>query len=214
MAGRGSDRPAVSLSVRLVAGALVWLTLMLAAGGGVLALAFRETVEREFSQRLDAMLRGLAASIDVAPDGTVSLVRPMGDPRFEQVYSGWYWQISPPTGQRLRSRSLWDAAIETAAGGSDLVTRRTVGPNGEDLLLAERDLLFPESEGPVHVLVAGDLGDIREGVRHFDLLLASSLGLLAPGWFWPSSSRCGSGCVPFGRWPQTWKRSRRESASV
>lgn len=181
MGERTPDRPAMSLSVRLVAGALVWLTLMLAAGGGVLAVAFRETVEREFSQRLDAMLRGLAASIDVAPDGTVSLGRPMGDPRFEQVYSGWYWQVSPPGGQRLRSRSLWDAVIENAAGGPDLVTRRASGPNGEEMLVAERDLRFPEIDGPVHVLVAGDLKEVREGVRGFDLLLVSSLGLLGAG---------------------------------
>lgn len=181
MAERLPDRPAASLSVRLVAGAVVWLTLMLAAGGGVLAVAFRETVEREYSQRLDAMLRGLAASIDVAPDGAVSLARPMGDPRFDQVYSGWYWQISPPDGRRLRSRSLWDAVIEVAAGGPDLVTRRAIGPNGEEMLVAERDLRFPEIEGPVHVLVAGDLKEVREGVRGFDLLLASSLGLLGAG---------------------------------
>ena len=181
MTRRAPGRPTTSLSVRLVAGALVWLTLMLTVGGAVLAVAFRETVEREFSQRLDAMLRGLAASIAVAPDGTVSLAGPLGDPRFEQIYSGWYWQVSSPDGRRLRSRSLWDAVIDTAAGGPDLVTRQAVGPNAEEMLVVERDLGFPEIDGPMHVLVAGDLNEVRQGVRGFNLLLVSSLGLLGAG---------------------------------
>lgn len=175
------ERPPVSLSVRLVAAALVWLVLMLAIGGGILAHAFRHTVEQEFSHRLDAMLRGLIASVETAADGSVVLVRPQGDPRFEQIYSGWYWQVIDPAGRHTRSRSLWDGLIAATGGGTDLQIRHTEGPNGETLLVAERDLIFPGVAGPVHVLVAGDLAEIGEGVRRFGLLLASSLGMLGAG---------------------------------
>ncbi|MEO5375578.1 MAG: ATP-binding protein [Alphaproteobacteria bacterium] len=176
-----AERPALSLSVRLVAGAMVWLGLMLAIGGGALALAFRETVEREFSHRLDAMLRGMIAATEIAPDGSVTLVRPLGDPRFEQVYSGWYWQLAEPSGRLVRSRSLWDAVIAPVDGGAELRTRRTVGPRDEALLVAERDLHFPGLDGPVHALIAGNTGEVQEGVRRFDLLLVSALGLLGAG---------------------------------
>lgn len=176
-----AQRPALSLSVRLIAGAMVWLVLMLAIGGGVLAVAFRDTVEREYGHRLDAMLRGLIAAMETAPDGTVRLARPLGDPRFGQVYSGWYWQITPPAGRALRSRSLWDGVIETVAGGAALHLRRAKGPNGEDLLIAERDLRLPGTDGVTHVLIAGALDEIREGVRRFDLMLISALGLLGAG---------------------------------
>ena len=86
-----AGRRAASLSLRLVAAAVVWLVLMLAIGGVVLALAFRSTVEQEFSHRLDAILRAMIAATEIAPDGTVTVVRPLGDPRFDQVFSGWYW---------------------------------------------------------------------------------------------------------------------------
>lgn len=177
---------AASLSLRLVAGALVWLALMLGAGGAVLALAFRDTVEREFSYRLDTMLRAMIAAAEIAPDGTVGWVRPLGDPRFEQIFSGWYWQVTDPSGRQVRSRSLWDSAIASAGSGPGLHLRRIDGPKGERLLVAERDLQFPDlggldSGGPVHLLVAGDLREVGEGVRRFDLLLVSALGLLGAG---------------------------------
>jgi signal transduction histidine kinase len=174
-------RPAASLSVRLVAGALVWLVLMLAIGGGVLALAFRDTVEQEFSHRLDAMLRALIAATEIAPDGTVTLMRPIGDPRFEQIFSGWYWQVTEPSGRHLRSRSMWDSLITPEDGGNELQTRHIDGPTGEPLLVAERDLRFPGANGPVHLLIAGDLREVSEGVRRFNLLLVSALGLLGTG---------------------------------
>ncbi|MBI5164296.1 MAG: HAMP domain-containing histidine kinase [Magnetospirillum sp.] len=175
-----SDRPA-SLSARLVGGALVWLLLLLLLGGGVLALAFRDTVEQEFGHRLDAMLRAMIAATEIAPDGTVAVVRPLGDPRFEQIFSGWYWQVSEPGGRRLRSRSLWDATLPTGTGGNAMQTRRLDGPRGEPLLVVERDLAFPDAAGPVHVLIAGDLREVADGVRRFHLLLAAALGLLGCG---------------------------------
>jgi len=174
-------RPTASLSVRLVAGALVWLTLMLAVGGGVLAAAFRHTVEQEFGNRVDAVLRALIAVTEIADDGTVKLVRPVGDPRFDQVYSGWYWQVTEPTGKHIRSRSMWDFLIVPTAGGTELQTRRLDGPVGERLLVAERDLQFAGARGPVHLLVAADLQEVANGARRFDLLLAVALGLLGLG---------------------------------
>ncbi len=175
------ERPAVSLSVRLVAGALVWVVLMLAAGGGVLAMAFRANVEHEFSHRLDAMLRAMIAATEIGPDGRIALLRPLGDPRFDQIYSGWYWQVTEPSGRQLRSRSLWDAVITPMPGSAELHTGRAEGPKGEPLLVAERDLQFPGIDGPVHVTIAADMREVSNGVRQFDLLLAAALGLLGAG---------------------------------
>jgi signal transduction histidine kinase len=177
----GPGPPTASLSVRLVAAAVIWLCVMLAIGGGVLALAFRSTVEQEFTHRLDAILKAMIAATDIAPDGTVVVVRPLGDPRFDQIFSGWYWEVTEPGGRQIRSRSLWDSVIAPVDGGSGLHTHRITGPNGEPLLVVERDLVFPGAKGPVHLLVAGDLREVSDGVRSFDLLLVSALGLMGVG---------------------------------
>lgn len=176
-----ATRPAASLSLRLIAAAVIWLTAMLAVGGVVLALALRDTVEREFTYRLDALLKAMIAATDIAPDGTVVLVRPLGDPRFDRVFSGWYWQVTEPGGRQVRSRSLWDSVIAPVDGGQGLHTRRIAGPNGETLLVVERDLLFADARGPVHLLVAGDLREVDDGVVRFNLLLVSALGLMGLG---------------------------------
>lgn len=170
-----------SLSFRLVGAATVWLVLLLAIGGGVLALAFRSAVEEEFGHRLDAVLRTIVASVEVAADGSLTMARPLGDPRFERIFSGWYWQIVGPDGRLLRSRSLWDSVLPAAPGGSDRQVRRLEGPRGEPLLAVERDLQFPGGPGPTHLLVAGELAEVSGGVRRFDLLLAAALGLLGVG---------------------------------
>jgi len=175
------SRPAAALSTRLILGAAVWLILILALGGGVLTWAFRDTVENEFSRRLDAVLNGMIASMATTADGGVTLTHPVGDPRFEQVYSGWYWQLTEPSGTLLRSRSLWDSTLQPTGSDTKLHLNRTQGPNGEPLLVAERDIEFPDIEGFVHVMVAGDLREVGDGVHRFNLLLISALVLLGLG---------------------------------
>ncbi|WP_421994482.1 ATP-binding protein [Reyranella sp.] len=179
--GEGRALEGRSLSVRLVLAALVWLAVLLGVGGVVLSLAFRGAVEEEFGYRLDAILKTIIAATEVAPDGAVSMARPLGDPRFDRVFSGWYWQIVAPDGRRLRSRSLWDSVIAVAPGDETSAVRRIDGPNHERLLVVERDLRFANAAGPVHLLVAGDLAEVSGGVRRFDLLLVLSLGLLGLG---------------------------------
>ncbi|MBR9970969.1 sensor histidine kinase [Magnetospirillum sulfuroxidans] len=175
-------RPAPSLSGRLVAAALIWLLVLLLVGGWVLAWAFRDSVEREFGQRLDAMVRATIAATDITAEGVTVADRPLGDPRFDQIYSGWYWQVSSPDGHVLRSRSLWDQVLPTTNGGADDVAlRHAVGPKDEHLLVAERDIHMADDGGIVHVLIAADLAEVSAGVRRFHLLLGTALGLLGLG---------------------------------
>ena len=175
------ERASASLSTRLVLGAAVWLVLILALGGGVLTWAFRDAVESEFSRRLDAVLNGMIASLATTADGHVTMTHPLGDPRFEQVYSGWYWQIAEPSGTLLRSRSLWDSTLSPAGSDTRLHLSRAKGPNGEPVLVAERDIQLPDIDGMLHVMVAGDLREVSDGVRRFNLILMSALGLLGVG---------------------------------
>ncbi len=170
-----------SLTRRLVAAAVVWLCLLLLIGGVVLRTAFHDTVERQFGNRLDAVLRAMIALADVGPDGSVSLARPLGDPRFEQAYSGWYWQIAEPSGELLRSRSLWDSTLSIHPDTGANQTHRQEGPRGEPLLVVERDVSFPGGTGPVHLMIAGDVRDVDAELRRFDMLLAVALGLLVVG---------------------------------
>lgn len=174
-------RPATSLTLRLVTAALIWLVVLLATGGGVLSLAFRSAVEQEFSYRLDAVLRTIVAAVEVTPGGELTMTRPLGDPRFDLLYSGWYWQVAPAEGESLHSRSLWDASIGVVSGGGEMHIRRAEGPKGEPLLVVERDLQFAGRPGVVHILVAGDLREVSGGVRRFDILLIEALGLLGLG---------------------------------
>lgn len=181
MTAADQQKRAASLVVRLTLAATVWLLLLLAAGGVVLALAFRGAVEEEFGYRLDAILKTIIASIEVTPGDNLAITRPLGDPRFERIYSGWYWQVTESDSRQLRSRSLWDSSIAVASGGPDMQLRRVEGLNGERLLVVERDVQFPGLQAPAHILVAGDLREVSGGVQRFELLLVVALGLLGLG---------------------------------
>lgn len=167
-----------SLHRRLTLSALVGLLVAMLAGAWGLSRAFDEAVQRGFDERLKTVLHTLVAEAENQPDGSLVLGRPMGDPRFDRIYSGSYWQISNTEGVLLRSRSLWDQEIPFSLGTSDgsTIYRYWTNPFGQTLRLAERDLILPGRPDVLHFIVAGRTDEIREEVRRFDQLL--SLGIL------------------------------------
>ena len=129
----------MSLPFRLVmVGALaVVLALALAALG--LSSLFGRHVEQRSLSELSANLDQVLAGLDTSAQGLAILKSP-ADPRFNQPYSGLYWQIDTPT-QSLRSRSLWDAPLRlpVAPGASGTAqTYHLAGPNGQSLLAMAR----------------------------------------------------------------------------
>jgi signal transduction histidine kinase len=172
--------------------------LCLVVGGLVLSGIFRGAVQESLDDRLFFDLDGLVAAAEVDAPEHVTLQGRFADPRFERVFSGWYWQIEPdvpqlPDSQPQTSRSLWDQTLAPdglAAGANNSLWGYATGPDGQRLRAVERLIAMPrtaegrEDTQTFRFIVAGDLTETEADVARFNRTLfwsfaAFSLGLLA-----------------------------------
>ncbi len=172
-----------SLALRLVLGAGLWIVAALLAGGLALSSLFRDYVERSFDARLVVLLESLVAVTEIGADGQPQLSRSVGEPRFDQPYSGWYWQIGADGRPLLRSRSLWDELLplSDAPAAAEALRRDVDGPENQPLRLLERQIALPGWASRLRYAVAGDRSEIESEVRAFNTTLSWSLGLLGLG---------------------------------
>ena len=175
-----------SLARRLLSSSLAGLLVLLLAGGGALSYAFRRSAEAAFDVRLEAWHRALVASLQIDEAGRLVAEGRLGDPRFEQVFSGWYWQVAEAGGQPLAtSRSLWDATLRVPRSGAtpapDEGALRLLGPRDRPLRALARIVTLPRGDTPLQVILAGDELELRREIDRFDALLLAALGILGLG---------------------------------
>jgi len=171
-----------SLRVRLLAGAVVWISLALVVVGTLLAALFRDHVERRLEAELTIQVEQIAAALERPSTGPVILTHQPSDPRYGRPYSGSYWQVDGPEGPLFRSRSLWDVALalplDVSAGGG-AHRRRIEGPDGQRLIALERTVTLPDAPGAYRVVAATDERELTAADAAFTRTLALSLGVLA-----------------------------------
>lgn len=116
-------------------------------------------------------------------DSITSLYRPMSDPRFEEAYSGWYWQISVRGQPDFRSPSLWDVNLEPDfdRDASKGLIHEVNGPEGQRLRVMERDITIPGNKTHYRYSIAIDMAEIEEQAARFNNILLISLGILGAG---------------------------------
>ena len=170
-----------SLAFRLVASAALWCAVLLSLGGFGLSALFGDVVERSFDQRLNVLLEGLVAASEVDEGDALQLAPRLGDPRFEQPLSGWYWQITAwGEGGTRRSPSLWDQRLSAPMlRAGEVLSRDTVGPEGGELRLLARAIGF--GDRLYTFVVAGDRSEIAADKRRFNRLLTLFLSVLFAG---------------------------------
>jgi signal transduction histidine kinase len=185
-----------SLAFQLIASAAVWCALVLSVAGWLLSTLVGDMVESNFDARLSVLLEGLIAGSETGPDGQLEVRPQLGEPRFTQPLSGWYWQIGAPDHPLDRSSSLWDQTLPVppAPGGRPWTgvatdqaagpwtgpwTGDVAGPDGQSLRLLVRLITLPDRAAPLLFAIAGDRAEIAAQKRRFDRLLTLALaGLL------------------------------------
>jgi len=181
-----------SLRLRLLIGATCAILVALAIAGLGLVLLFERHVERRIGSELDTYLNQIAARVVFDADATPSVDARLADPRFDQVYSGLYWQIrDEATGVHVRSRSLWDTRLDLPEDTPPVGTihvHTIPGPENARLLTHERRLVFDAGPGEktLRLAVAIDRadvaamsGDFAADVTYALVLLGSILVLAA-----------------------------------
>ncbi|HEY7607654.1 MAG TPA: HAMP domain-containing sensor histidine kinase [Alphaproteobacteria bacterium] len=191
-----------SLKLRLLVAATVSVAAALAAAGAGLSVLFEQHVMRRLEAELETHLRQLAAGVEIAPDGTLSVSRGPADPRFSEPLSGLYWQIESERGAPLRSRSLWDTTLalpRDRLGKGGVHVHELAGPGGTRVMLVEREIMLAADgkSRAVRLAVAEDARTVASATRAFaaDLvpyLVVLGAALVAAAWV-----QVGVGLRPF-----------------
>lgn len=164
-----------SIATRLLLASLLLILLALPLAGMGLSYHFRHSVTDAFDERLDALLKVVLASIEYDElEQTLRYDSALGDPRFEQVFSGWYWQASDGAAQVIASRSLWDQRLPVTDQRSTTV-RDEKGPRDSKLRVIERDIHLAGLDTPLHVSVALERDELDHEIERFEQLLSVAL---------------------------------------
>ena len=136
-----------------------WITILLLVGGLALNRTLTMLVTGQFDDQLDYVLTAMIGSAEIGPDGEVYFNRPLGDQRFLEPNSGFYWQITGPGHEPFPSRSLWDRTLKDSGDGFEKEPRYYDSYQfaGEPLRVVERSVVLPGSKSTVD-----DLAWLRE----------------------------------------------------
>ncbi len=174
-----------SLRLRLLlTAALAIAVALIVAGFGLVAL-FDRHVERRIDAELETYLRQLAGGVSFDANGAVRVARPVADPRFNEPFSGLYWQIEDTArGEVHGSRSLWDARLPLPVDPlpSGTVHRHQIeGPGASTLLVRERQVSYPTAEGArsLRLVIALDRRDLLDAREAFAGDVVPGLAVLA-----------------------------------
>jgi len=172
-----------SLKLRLLLVSLLTIGLSLLFTLLALDTIFRRHVESRVRSELENHLWQLVDAVSFDDLGTLKIVKPLADPRFDRPLSGLYWQISIAGKTFANSQSLWDQTLaapeaEVAAPAAWLTLP---GPEESSLVAIVRTISMKgaKQNHALQVLIAVDRKEIDAAVRDFDRDLALSLGVIA-----------------------------------
>ena len=181
-----------SLAFRLFATALGWTMLILPLAGFIIYSMYAQEAFQSFDDKIKTLLSVVQA--DSIDHTSTELGTPgdVGEPLFQRLHSGWYWQIKPldePTGPRRVSNSLATAELESPflkwipPDASDIRWIDGTGPLGQRLRIAEAiERLGDEVTGRRYsIIVAGPIEWPEARVSEFRKKLATSLALAGLG---------------------------------
>lgn len=180
--------------------AAAWIFPLLLLGGVALDRVLVGTLTRNFDAQLDVTLNGMINGADLDEFGDVRFLRPLGDQRFSEPYSGLYWQVSAAGVAPFPSRSLWDRMLGPPVGACIKPCRYESNRfAGEKLRIVGRQVRLPGSPLLFYFQVAQSTRDLDAQVSQTRGILIWSLSLLGFGLLSLAGLQSTYGLAPLGR---------------
>ncbi|MGA1801130.1 ATP-binding protein [Rhizobium sp. HT1-10] len=87
--------PIKSLTARVLLLTTLWSAVALVVIGLVISTLYRKSAERGFQDLLRAQLSNLINSVSIGEEGALAGTPQLGDLRYVQPKTGWYWIVEP-----------------------------------------------------------------------------------------------------------------------
>ncbi|KQV38008.1 MULTISPECIES: sensor histidine kinase [unclassified Rhizobium] len=175
----------LSIRQRFLLISLVSVFVALVMASVVMVALFTRNLERRIDLELAGHINTIAGALRFAADGRVELPNRPVDRRFEEPYSGLYWQVEDDhRNDQLRSASLWDYALPLPEDGQETgsVDRYHLdGPDKTDLIVQERKIIVsaPDGKRAIRVAAAIDASEVKTASRGFMLDIVPYMVALA-----------------------------------
>jgi len=178
-----------SLAFRVIAFSTVWAIVTLIVISTVISTLYRETSERGFDSLLSAHLFNLIGSVGVSENGALTGSPNLGDLRFSQPNSGWYYSVEPVSGGvtgELRSSSMTEAipsppVSEVPFNAQFQRSYLTDGLAGEDLAVIESEFVLDAQNRAARFRVMGNRTELEAEIASFERRLYTYLALFGLG---------------------------------
>lgn len=155
---------------RLAIGLTLVLALLILGQWLWLTLTIDRLIEKQVIRHLQEEAESLLANLTVRPDGQFILDSTSLSSNYNRTFSGLYYTVESD-GQKLYSRSLWDATLQTrrvAAG--EFQTHYQTGPQSQPLLAVSATYIKQGRE--LTITVAEDIAWMLKEKRHFQFVFS------------------------------------------
>ncbi|WP_292311797.1 ATP-binding protein [Mesorhizobium sp.] len=178
-----------SLAFRVIAFSTVWAILTLIVIFTLITTLYRQASERGFDSLLSAHLFNLIGSVGVSEGGSLTGAPDLGDLRFSEPNSGWYWSVEPASeGVRgeLHSSSMTKAILspsvaEVPFNASFQRSYATEGIDGEELEVFESEFVLDAKNRAARFRVMGNQTELEQEIGAFQRRLLTYLSLFGVG---------------------------------
>lgn len=168
----------------------LWVIVALVVVATLIGSIYKQASERNFERLLWAHLYNLVGSVSVSDNGDLQGRPELGEIRYSSPTSGWYWEVDSVSANlhgTLHSLSLGSRKIgqeSLVAFPFDSSFKRTYpahGPNGEELFVAETEVVLDSENRIARFRVMGNLSEVKQENRDFNARLYSYLGIFGIG---------------------------------
>jgi signal transduction histidine kinase len=197
-----------SLAFRVVALSTLWAVLALLVISTIVSSLYRRNAEGSFKSLLQAHLFNLISAVDVTADGKLTGAPNLGDIRFADVGSGWYWSVesvSDGLAGAVSSVSMGNGSLpipplSEAPRGEDFQRHYEIdGLAGERLEVVETEVELDKQDQVARFRVMGNRTELETDIRQFDRQLFTYLGLFGAGMIAINAIAILLGMRPLGR---------------
>jgi len=191
-----------SLRARLIIGAAIWIAIGVSAAGIFIAALFRQFATDMVDRDLRTNLEELVMLIDVDAEGFPHLHRPLSEPLFSQVGSGFSWQVSRSGESLIKSLSVStdELPVPTDALGTSELRKLTLTGQRGPMIVFER-LFLPEggTPPPLRIQIGAESSVVDRLLPTFNIPLTFSLALLAFALIMAAALQVSFGLQPMSR---------------